>query len=285
MAGNEENVGNSESEVPVAHESPSHTKYIDLVRAELDAMDPKAVLGVNVDVVVAAMTVLGVVEHLPAYRPGLVELFGEERVSKLDRLELLAHATLQAHGRYRGLDSSIQLGPLAKEATKFRDVLLAEVRQLIARDVLDAGTIGELSGRHGHKNLYLDLLQLIAVFRANESEVADFCAVRSDYLDRAENVAARFAKAVGMKEQATQPAAADLRNRAFSLLWNTYEELRRLMTCLRWHEGDYDRIAPTFFAGRPTAPRRPRAEERAVEPTAAPGMPGAPAFETPIEGN
>lgn len=270
-------------------ETPRNTHYIDLVREELLGLDPRALLPVNLEPVGAAMTVLGVVEQLPVYRPALVELFGEARVAPLDRLELLANVLLQAHGRYRGLDSTIQLGPLVKDATKYRDVLLGEVRQLITREVLDEGTLGELTGVHGHKNVYVDLTQLIAVFRENASTLEEWCVVRSDYLDRAESAAARLAKAIGMKEQAGQTPAADLRNRAFTLLVQTYDEARRLVTCLRWYEADHDRIAPSLYAGRTGGRRRRSAGEEEADalplpPPAAPvpqGLPGASPFATP----
>ena len=49
--------------------------------------------------------------------------------------------------------------------------LLGEVRLLITRDVLDRGVVGELSGLTGYKNLYRDLVQLVAVFRENAEAV------------------------------------------------------------------------------------------------------------------
>jgi len=43
---------------------------------------------------------------------------------------------------------------------------------------------------------------------------------------------------------------ADMRARAFTLLTDAYDNARRAIIYLRWHEGDADIICPYLFAGR-----------------------------------
>lgn len=231
---------------------------LDAVRDELLAMDPDVLVPLNVDVVASATTVLGVVQNVRLYRPALVAKCGEEAVRRIDRLELLAHAALQAHADFRGADATVQLGPLSKELTKIRDVLVAEARSLILRGLLDDTRLRELTGTKGHKNLYVDALQLVAVFRTAWADVDGKCGVTSAYLLEAENLAVRLGNAIGENDRPCASAAADLRHRAFSLLSHTYEEARRQITYLRWFEGDYDRIAPSFFSTRAAGGRRRR---------------------------
>jgi hypothetical protein len=52
------------------------------------------------------------------------------------------------------------------------------------------------------------------------------------------------------------------------VLVRNYEEVRRIVTYLRWYEGDADAIAPSLFAHR--AGRRRRAQPREVAPDAPP---------------
>jgi len=42
-------------------------------------------------------------------------------------------------------------------------------------------------------------------------------------------------------------AAADARNRVFTLLTRRYDQVRRAVVFLRWDEGDADRIVPSLY--------------------------------------
>ena len=92
---------------------------------------------------------------------------------------------------------------------------------------------------------------------------------------------------VGVRDQGSDSPSADLRQRAHTLLVTTYDQVRRMLTFLRWAEGDVERIAPSFWRARGG---RKRAAESPVSllPLAAPadvgvpvGMPGSSPF---IEG-
>ncbi len=58
--------------------------------------------------------------------------------------------------------------------------------------------------------------------------------------------------AVGKREQApqAQTAAADLRQRCFTLFVRAYDELRRSISYLRWKHEDVDTIIPSLYSGR-----------------------------------
>jgi hypothetical protein len=43
-------------------------------------------------------------------------------------------------------------------------------------------------------------------------------------------------------------AAADLRNRAFTLFTRGYDQMRRAVAFLRWDEGDADKVVPSLYA-------------------------------------
>lgn len=117
-------------------------------------------------------------------------------------------------------------------------------------------------------------------------------------LDQAETLANRLEIALGVKEQgpAGAPEASHTRNKAFHVFLKAYDAARRVVTFLRWNEGDVDSIAPSLYAGRfsrktevadetaaeAPAPAQPVATPVAApgvaDPNAAPGMPGSPPF-------
>lgn len=260
------------------------TDALAMVREELAAMDPRLLVTVNVDVTGAAMTVIGALKNILPYRPALVEELGERRVQCIDRLEVLARAAMLAQARYIGLETTADLTPMITELTKMRDVLHLELRAAVARDVLPAGHLGALSRQNGHRNLGADVLQLVGIFQQHRETLEGNTAITAQYLKRVEVLVLRLMDELGIREQAGQSETAELRQRAFTLLSDTYNEARRLITFLRWHHGDYDRIAPSFFAGRATGRRRNGRGAEATptlpvtEEPIAPGLPGAPPF-------
>lgn len=66
---------------------------------------------------------------------------------------------------------------------------------------------------------------------------------------------------VGTETEETPSQTEDDRVKAFWLFYDIYEESRRAMAHLRWHEGDADRLVPSLFSGRRR--RGPSAEEPA----------------------
>ncbi|MEI8255595.1 MAG: hypothetical protein WCJ30_07985, partial [Deltaproteobacteria bacterium] len=63
---------------------------------------------------------------------------------------------------------------------------------------------------------------------------------RREQLEHLQGVGERLLQLVGIRDQSPErvAAAADVRIRAFTLLDNGYNEARRAVTMLRWHDGD-----------------------------------------------
>lgn len=53
--------------------------------------------------------------------------------------------------------------------------------------------------------------------------------------------------------------ARELRRRAFTLLARAYDQCRRVVTFLRWSEGDADKITPAFAGPRSKRTKTPSA--------------------------
>jgi hypothetical protein len=57
---------------------------------------------------------------------------------------------------------------------------------------------------------------------------------------------------LGAGEREVNPAVvaefSDMRNRMFTLFIEAYDDARRAISYLRWHEGDADDVAPSLYA-------------------------------------
>ncbi len=259
---------------------------LDLVRDELMALDPRTLLSLNVDMTSAALVVIGAAPEIRKHEDELVRLVGEEMARPVERLELLARAALQAHAWHRAIESGADLAPLLARVTQCRELLRAEVRSLVARELLPSGVASELTNGQGYKNASFDVLQLVAALRESWGAVHGRTGLRAQDLAEAEAAANQLVTTVGLRDQGARSPSADLRQRAYTLLAETYDDARRLISFLRWKQGDADRIAPSFFQGR--SRRRGRPAQSPTEtaaaapaesaPTAAPGMPGGSPF-------
>lgn len=265
-------------------EAAAAAQALELLQSELLALDPDGLLPVNLDVAAAALVVIGAASKIRGHRAELVALCGEDMTKSIDRLELVARAALQAQATHRSIEIGVEVQALSVALGKIRQVLLAEARSLIARGVLAAGAIQEVSGSHGFKNQCVDVLQLVAALRAQWDVAGPQSGLRIEYLDQAEAAANALATAVGLRSQLARSPAADLRQRAYTLMARVYDRARRMIAFLRWDHGDAERIAPSLFRGRGNRRRRNGAPSTdaalppATNDVAAPALPGAPPF-------
>jgi hypothetical protein len=193
---------------------------------------------------------------------------------------------------------------MAEELATLRDMLFADATALAKRGVFDEARIGKLRSGPGYKSLAFDVVGLVQVFRERWADIASRTATQTSELEHAGQLAQQLVTAVGLKEQqpVTATSASLLRQQAFTLLVRAYDEVRRAVSFLRWHEEDLESIAPSLWAGRGgrTAPEVPAPAPTPAGPTgngnpvqtapSAPaplaptgptpgvGMPGAPAF-------
>src|SRR5262249_30892475 len=93
-------------------------------------------------------------------------------------------------------------------------------------------------------------LQLLAQLFRRHPPPAGLTAVRPTDLQRAEKLAATILILVGQRRKlrASVDAAADVRNRAFTLFTRVYDGVRRAVVYLRWDNGDADRLVPLLYA-------------------------------------
>jgi hypothetical protein len=249
------------------------------VEAEVRAVPEESLEPINLDVPTTVTTVLGAWPEILALRAQVAAL-PSFNIERLDKLRDYALALAHTHGIYRGLAAPPDgVVKLAEQLASIRDMLFADAMALAKRGVFDEARVAKLRSGPGYKNLAFDVVGLVQILRERWTDIANRTGVQQAELDQAAQLAQRLVTLVGLKEQA--PAAANgvalLRQQAFSLLLNAYDEVRRAISFLRWHEQDAESIAPSLWSGRGNR----AAPEPEQPPVAAPGVPTAPGGSNP----
>ena len=267
----------------------------ELVLPEAMAMAREATVPINVDVMGAVFTTMGVARKLPGFEAELKTLtqFPSAILAKFPQYIL---ATYSAQTRYTfATTPPEQLPELMEKGTKWREVLGAEARSLVARGFLNGELLKELTGTHGFRNVAVDLAGYARIYKSAWADIQAHSGLKEADILEVEKLALKLTGAVAKKEQSPEQVAAatDVRARIFTLLVNAYDEIRRAMQFLRWHEGDADVIAPSLYAGRPNSNIRKANSDgntnvnavSATAPTVLPNVPVAvaqPAARVPV---
>jgi hypothetical protein len=257
---------------------------LERVRPELQALDANDVRLLKVDVPTAVSRALGAAPKIRGMRAEIVSSAPNVDVERLDKLEDYAYALQEAHVRYLGAGKSPdELRALGAEGDTLRILLRSDAVALVNRGLIDPACLASCTGLSGYKTIATELGILSAVMISNWSKIQCKCGVTEQDLKRATTIGGALLAYVGLREQSPEmkAAAMDLRDRAFTLLANTYDLARRVVTFLRWDEDDADLIAPTLFGGKR------RSEKNVVDAQAEPATPTpepTPAV-TPAAGN
>lgn len=85
-------------------------------------------------------------------------------------------------------------------------------------------------------------------------------------------VARQLLEAAGAKEQAPAAGieAAEIRSKIYTQFINCYDQIRRVVTYVRWDADDIDDFAPSLFAGRGGSARKSPAAEPELDETEVP---------------
>ena len=97
------------------------------------------------------------------------------------------------------------------------------------------------------------LLQALALLlKDNWQSVQGRCGTDASELESALKLAQRLQRGAGEREVNPSVVAefSDIRNRMFTLFITAYDDARRAIGYLRWHEGDADDIAPSLHISR-----------------------------------
>ncbi len=250
---------------PVSEETGFLAAY-DRVLPALKALPAEKVRRLIVNVPSAVALLLTAYARIAPMRAQLVQALPQFDATQLDKLQDYALALRDADVLYAAEPASpAELATVAEEAIDTRGRLSADVDALTLRGLLDATQLDKCTNSPAHKDVAKDLLILVAVLHINFATIQGHCGVTEPELDRAAKVAGRLLRLVGERDNGpiTTQQSSDLRDRAFTICDNAYDEVRRALHWVRWEEDDADTIAPSLYAGRK---RRPSAEDAIAAP-------------------
>jgi hypothetical protein len=218
---------------------------------EYEALPVDAQDSVRLDVAAAVSTVLGVIAELSRYRDEIVRRLSDFDIARFDKIEDYAMGLSYANAVYaKTIAPTGDLKEMYVEGLGLHEMLNRDLTALIGRGLMDTSTLERLRGPNVYKNLATSLQIQALALKDSWSTIEGNSATQPREIDRAFRVAARMLRAVGLREQnhANVVAAADMRTRAFTLFIRAYDDARRAVIYLRWHEGDADAIAPSLYA-------------------------------------
>jgi hypothetical protein len=226
------------------------------VETEISALAEPELVPVNLDVASAVATVLGALPEIRMFRGEVSELPGFDLV-RFDRLRDYALALGHAHALYRaGSGPPDAVSELAEEVASIRDVLQTDAAALARRRILDPGQVTRLRRGNGFRDIASEVADLVGLFREHWARVIGRSALDVSELEYASQLAQELVTAVSLRERSpvVEGAVASLRQRAFTLLVVAYDEARRAIAYLRWHQRDAGDIAPPLCATRAPCP-------------------------------
>jgi hypothetical protein len=259
------------------------TGAFERVKGELMALRKEELLQVSLDISAAVATVLGVVPELRGLRDQIVKELPSFEIGRFDRLE--DYALALSHTQVLFLSATqrpSELDPIAEEATELREKLLAEATALVHHGVLNQGTLAQLKGANGYKNIATDVMVLANVLGTVLPQIQGRTLTQPADLEHATRLGTHLLRIVGLKEQgpAQVAEATDLRLRAYTALLLAYDDARRAITYLRGAKDDGDTIAPSLHPGRP----RPKKGSGAEVPAPGGTPPSTSATSAPVGG-
>ncbi len=241
---------------------PAGDEALTLLRSEMAALSESELSPMNVDISLAVSRALGVLPAVARDRARMGTECPNADLHAIDSLEARALAAAAANVQFEAAVNPPQgLLQLVAEAFDARTVLNNAVALLVSCGILSQEQFAGLKGGHGYRDAADDILLLARVFTSNWDQVNGQVPFNRDHLNRLRGVGERILRLLGEKDLTPVHATdiAKARARAFTLLDRSYDEIRRVLTFVRWTEGDVDLIAPSL---RINAGRRDRHRKR-----------------------
>lgn len=226
------------------------------VQPEIDAMSPVGLRRVTVAVPAAITIGLGALPNIEARQEDFRRELPSYDYERASRLREYAYAALHAHHRAAlSAEGEARLRSLLDEAGPLRESLLRTAELHAYGGDLDTDVVANIRRGTGHIDTANDLAQLPLLFRGARDKLTGRTPVTEAQLVRAAELSNELLDALGKRRVGTDGAALpskeeEDRLKAFWLFHRVYDESRRAMAYLRWHEGDADLLVPSLFVGR-----------------------------------
>lgn len=252
------------SATPVIELSTAESAYRE-IDPRLQALPKEKLVVVNVDMQVAAVFALGVseiVQH-PAVRPRFARLakasdFDDQHVDALSKVALAAWFARHRFVMTTATRSEVQVPEATfTEASALRARMLRLLEYWMTEDAAVLGELAAIRQGTGYQDLANDLIALSALHgRFGETLSQDKKLYQPGDAASAARLAGTILRHLGLAATADQNEWAAVQPRAWTLLLETYEEVRRAARFLLGREMGDARFPSLVLASRGT-PSRP----------------------------
>ena len=237
------------------------------MRKSMLALEPGQLRPLNIDIPLAVSRALGILPAVMALSERAHAECPGADFKAIEELEDRALALMVIHGEFETIFASPpSFQAVVDEAFESRAGLLTVLRMLVALNYIQPENISSLNGGHGYRDVAEDLISIVGLLRRNWATLEGKIPVTPALLVRFHALGENVLGMVGVREQtpAKADSIADLRLRAFTLLDNAYDEVRRAVTFLRWNEGDADDMAPPLRVRKGRTADKPEDEPAKV---------------------
>jgi hypothetical protein len=240
------------SEQPVVPDGPTLAAALEAKREVLTNMPASEVLrALRLDARSAGAIAGGSLPRIVQHRAALVAEFGERAGALIDDLPTVIYAAYQASYDVAAADDERDLRAAHRDLAAEHRILVGDLDALANRKIIDRSRIDAGRSTQGYRTTIDSTFVLLSLVRSLWPTIEPKTLLTLDDLERIQGKARALLDRVNRREQrATRMAARDLRARALTLLVRTYDELRRMLTFVRWAQDDADAIAPSLYARR-----------------------------------
>lgn len=227
------------------------------ILAEIQGVPASAIRRNNLDMSRAARRGLAVAERLVPLLPALLEL-PKLDVHAVTSLRTRALAVLHADELVQADDvaTTAHLAVLLAEAIPLRALMLGAAETLALAGYVATERVAAIRRGKGHADTAADVQALGRLYRELWDRVHDKVPVTWEMVERSLPLSAELQVALGIREideedPLVEPSGPEhLRAQAFVLFSQAYDECRRGVEYLRWHEGDAGAIVPSLYPRR-----------------------------------
>lgn len=241
-------------------------------KADRDALDPAALRTIFADIHTASARVIGATLRAADYDAELAALPGGAGVRA--KAQVYAKAASQAQTDYLNTFSPPEgFLELIEKLKETRESFMREADVLIYRKVIHAEQLDGLHRTTGYRPIVNDVKRLSSLLRDVLPRLAGKSFLTMEEISAGSAMAFTAEKMLELRDdkEKARADANDTRQRAFTLLANTYDQLRKLLTFVLWERGNLDEIAPAMQVNT----RRGRSSDDEEEPEVEPGVPAA----------
>jgi len=249
-------------------DEPSAEEALARRLSDLLAIPRERLLTLNLDIPSLIASGLGALPAMHSLLPDFARIlptFDPSLVQKLEDYILILNYTNLA---YRVLTRPPRCPrPLIEEGRTLRTLLISYLKPLAQRGQVDSRKWRNLQGTRGYQNLATDLGILCKIFEQTPALVHERSVVTREDVRRARELMILILTHTGSFGRTPEEIerAAELRQRAFTLVVLTYCAIRRAALYVRWEHDLGNKLVPSLFKNRRRARRRSKASKEETQ--------------------